>query len=109
MDIDSLLRPAGKLISYFEAENIRNFILNLDKQRFMILAGITSVLVIILLLKRMIRWATFIIGVVAIIVLLHFTIPEKGQNFELSELVTLFVGGTFIVAASLYIIFIRSE
>jgi hypothetical protein len=109
MDMDHLLRRATEFISYLETENVRDFILNLDQRSFMILAGLTSVLVIILLLKRMVRWATLIIAVCAMTVLLHYTMPEQGHSFELHSLVTLFLLGTFIVAASIYIIFIRSD
>jgi len=109
MNVDHLLAKAREFISYFETANVRDFVLNLDEKSFMILVGVAAVVVIILLLKRMIRWATFVVALCAIIVLLHFTIPEKGQRMELHDLATLFLLGTFIVAATIYIIFIRTD
>ena len=109
MNVDHLLAKAGELISYFETEKVRDFVLNLDPKGFMIIVGIASIVVIILLLKKMVRWATFVVALCAVIVLLHYTIPEKGQAMELHDLVTLFLLGTFIVAATIYIIFIRAD
>jgi|GEM_PF-1160739 RsiW-degrading membrane proteinase PrsW (M82 family) len=109
MQWQELLNRASEWISYLETERIRDTIVHLDQQGFMILGGATALLVILCLIKRMIRVATLIVALCAVTVLLHFTIPEKGQPMGLQELVTLFIGGTFIVASAVYIIFIRAD
>lgn len=109
MNVDHLLAKARELISYFETANVRDFVLNLDQKSFIILAGVGGIVVVLLLLKGMVRWATFVVALCSIIVLLHFTIPEKGQSMDLQDLATLFLLGTFIVAATIYVIFIRTD
>jgi hypothetical protein len=109
MDIDHILRKAQELLSYTETEKIRDVVLNLDRQGFTILGVVTGVLVLLCLIKKMYRTATLIVALCAVAVLLHYTIPATGVQMELSQLVLLFLGGTFIVASAIYIIFIRTD
>jgi len=73
------------------------------------IAWLSALLVVLAILKKMFRTVTVILALCATIVLLHFTLPEAGQNIELRQLIGLFVGGAFIVSVSLYMIFIRAD
>jgi len=109
MKTEAISEWVSKILSFFETERIRDTIVNLDERGFMILGLCTAVLVLLCLLKKMIRTATLILALCAITVLLHYSIPEEGRDMALSQIVQLFVGGAFIVSASLYFIFIRSD
>jgi hypothetical protein len=109
MALDGIFDRASEFLSNFETEKIRDMIMNLDERGFMILGGSTAALVILCLLKKMTRTATLVIALCAITVLLHYTIPEEGEALRLNQLVALFVGGSFIVGAAIYFIFIRSD
>lgn len=97
------------LLGFFETKRVKETIMNLDEQGFMILAGATALLVILCLIKRMVRTAVFILGLCATIVLLHFTIPQEGYEMSFKQLVGLFLGGAFIVATTIYFMIIRSD
>jgi hypothetical protein len=109
MNLGDLWERAVDLLSYLETDKARQLIMDLDQQDFMILVGATVGLVIICVIKGMIRTATLVVTVCAVVVLLHFTIPEKGQPMGLYELIWLFGGGTFIVASAIYFMFIRAD
>ncbi len=109
MNLGDIAARAGELISYLETEKLRDLIYNLDERGFMYLGGGTLLLLVLSILKKMFRTATVILALCATVVLLHFTIPEEGQNIELRQLIGLFLGGAFIVSVSLYMIFIRSD
>lgn len=109
MNIYDIWDRASDYITYFETERIRELIINLDQQGFMILVGATALLVILCLIKKMLRTATLIVALCATTVLLHFTIPEQGEPIALSQIIGLFAGGTFIVAMTVYLIFIRTD
>lgn len=97
------------LLSFFETQRVKETIINLDEQGFMILGGCTALLVIICLIKRMVRTAVFILGVCATVVLLHFTIPEEGVEMSFNQILGIFIGGAFIVATTIYFMIIRSD
>ncbi len=109
MNLRGLLDQAGELLELLKAERIRDTVMNLDERGFMILLGVTAVLVVVCLIKRMIRTATLILTLFAVTVLLHFTIPEEGEAMRFNQIVTLFVGGSAIVGSAVYFIFIRSD
>jgi hypothetical protein len=109
MNTGAISEWVSKILSSFETERIRETIINMDERSFLILGVSTIVLVVLCVLKRMIRTATLILALCAITVLLHYTMPEEGQEMALSQIVQLFVGGAFIVATSIYFIFIRSD
>jgi hypothetical protein len=96
-------------LGYLETERIRDLILQLDREAFIFLLGGTAILVILCFLKGMVRLATFILALCATTVLLHFTVPEPGVKITASQLVGLFLGGTFIVATTIYVIFIKTD
>jgi|YNPNPStandDraft_1061719.scaffolds.fasta_scaffold00209_24 hypothetical protein len=109
MNLGDLGARLSELLSYLETERIRDLIYNLDERGFMYLGGGAALLVVLAILKKMFRTVTVILALCATIVLLHFTLPEAGQNIELRQLIGLFVGGAFIVSVSLYMLFIRSD
>ncbi|MEJ5376770.1 MAG: hypothetical protein WHX93_09335 [bacterium] len=97
------------LLGFFETQRVKQTIMNLDEQGFLILGGCTALLVIICLIKKMVRTAVFIMGLCATVVLLHFTIPEEGVEMSFNQILGLFIGGSFIVATTLYFMIIRSD
>ena len=109
MDFDTLKEHASEFISYFETERVYNLVINLDKRDMMILGGVTALVVIVCIIKKWVRIATAIMALCAITMLLHYTIPAEGQSMDLTTLVALFFGGSFIVIAAIYLIFIRAD
>lgn len=96
-------------LGLFETQRVKDTIMNLDQQGFLILGGCTVLLVILCLIKRMVRTAVLILGLCATVVLLHFTIPEEGCEMTLKQLLGLFIGGASIVATTIYFMIIRSD
>jgi hypothetical protein len=105
----SLKDRISQWVSFFETENLKEFILELDERSFMILGIATAVLVIVFLIKRWIRSAVAVLALCATIVLLHFAIPPEGQEISFEQLVELFVGGAVIVGTTIYFMFIKSD
>lgn len=97
------------LLGFFETQRVKETIMNLDEQGFLILCGSTALLVIICLIKKMVRTAVFIMALCATVVLLHFTIPEEGVEMSFNQILGIFIGGTFIVATTIYFMIIRSD
>ena len=97
MKLPEFSEVTSQVLRFFETERIKETIMNLDERGFLILGGATALLVILCLLKKMVRSAVIILAICATVVLLHFSIPEEGQDISLPQIVQLFVGGSFIV------------
>jgi hypothetical protein len=109
MKLPDFSEVTSQVLSFFETERIKDTIMNLDERGFLILGGSTALLVILCLLKKMVRSAVVILAICATVVLLHFSIPEEGQDISLPQIVQLFVGGSFIIGSTIYFLFIRSD
>jgi hypothetical protein len=109
MNMDVIKDKLADFIAFFETENLWDFVVNLDANSFLILVGVTALLVLLCLIRKMVKTATLIVTICAITVLLHFTVPAQGERIELSQLLGLFIGGTFIVAVAIWFIFIRTD
>jgi hypothetical protein len=108
MEIGDKIEKVIETLSQFDTNYFRQLITNLNPEQMAIVLGASAFIVILALLRGMVRTAVIIIAIGATIVLVHYTVPPAGESITLSQIIALFLGGTFITATTLYFLFIRS-
>lgn len=109
MDIKEVFNKVIETLSKYDTEYFRDLLTNLNPQQLAMVIGFTVVLVILALLKKLVRTAVVVVAICASIALVRFAVPPLGEPMALSQIVALFIGGSFIAAGTIYFLFIRTD
>jgi hypothetical protein len=103
------LRKLIETLSKYDTDYLRDLLTNLSPQNLGIVIGVTFVIVVLALLKKMVRTAVLIIAVCATITLVRYAVPPPGESITLAQIIALFIGGSFITSGTIYFLFIRTD
>jgi hypothetical protein len=104
-----ILNKIIETLSEYDTDYFRDLLTNLSTQQLAMVIGVTVALVVLALLKKMVRTAVVILAVCSSIALVRYAVPPLGVPIQLSQIVALFIGGSFITASTIYFLFIRTD
>ncbi len=104
-----ILKKIIGTLSQYDTLYFRDLLTNLNPKQLALVIGVTVIIVTLALLKKMVRTAVVIIAVCASIALVRYAVPPLGVPITFSQIVALFIGGSFITAGTIYFLFIRTD